>query len=294
VDRHAGKTALCAGLAINFLNSGKSAGYFKYPAPDSDNDSDTVFLQKIVGKEHQKQERDVVLYESALGPRVEETKKVLGAVKEMKARVIVLEAFTGRDSIYLETYKWFDKSLLGVVINKVPASQVKSVRERAGQRLAAAGLKLLGVIPESRTLLAVTIGELAEIVKGQVLTNTEKSDELVENYMLGAMVVGSGIDYFARKNSKAAIIRAGRPDMQLAALETPTRCLVLAGGSQPIDTVLQKAAARAVPVITTEWGTDEIIDGIEKALAAGSLRQEKKLAGLGELVKSNVDLKTIV
>ena len=63
--------------------------------------------------------------------------------------------------------------------------------------------------------------------------------------MLGAMVVDSGLDYFGRKSNKAAIIQQDRPDMQLAALETPTSCLVLSGSSQPpIYSVLQKAESQ--------------------------------------------------
>ncbi len=82
--------------------------------------------------------------------------------------------------------------------------------------------------------------------------------------------------------------------MQMAALETPTGCLVLSGSGQPpVDTVYQKAVARGVPVITTEWNTADIIAGIEAALVENSLRQEKKLAGLGELIKQNFEIKAV-
>jgi len=154
---------------------------------------------------------------------------------------------------------------------------------------------VLGVIPENRLLLAITVGELAESIQGKILNNAEKSAELVENYMLGAMVVDSGLDYFGRKDNKAAIVRQDRPDMQLAALETSTQCLVLTGSSEPpIYNVLQKAEARGIPIIATETGAKEIVAGLEDVITGVRLNQEKKLSRLADVVKQNLDITAIV
>jgi BioD-like phosphotransacetylase family protein len=301
-EEAAGKTALCAGIAINLLNQGKKVGYFKQHTTGS-TDGDAAFMKKITGLEIVAgapdviKGRDVVLVESSIGPKVSDAKNTLEAVKETKAGVIAMETYTGQDSKYTDIYKWFTGSLLGVVINKVPASQLKNVREKAAARYSAAGIKVLGVIPENRIMLAITIGELADIIKGKILNNPEKAGELVENYMLGAMVVGSGVGYFVRKSNKAAIIRQDRPDMQMAALETPTRCLVLSGSpdkSGPISNVMHKASSRGVPVIAADAGINDIIAGLEEALLKTRLNQDKKLSGLGELVKQNLDIKAVV
>ena len=83
-----------------------------------------------------------------------------------------------------------------------------------------AGIPVLGEIPEDRALLTITIGEVAAAIQGEILNNAEKSPELVENIMLGAMSVDSGLEYFGRKGNKAVIVKNDRPDLQLAALET--------------------------------------------------------------------------
>lgn len=292
----AGKTALCAGLAVNFIKNGKTPGYLRA----GKNNDDIAFMKRVAGSADlfdnaaAVRGEDTVLVEAMLGPRVSDAKDTLAAVNKTDAKVIAVEAYTGQASKYIDIYKWFD-SLLGVILNKVPASQLKSVKEKAAASYSAAGIKLLGVIPENRAILAVTIGEIADAVKGKILNNPEKSGELIENYMLGAMVVGSGIPYFERKTNKAAIIHRDRPDMQLAALETSTGCLVLSGSANPpIDNVMQKAASRKVPVITTESSTPEIIAEIEELLSNARLRQENKLARLGEIVKQNIDTKVLV
>ena len=169
------------------------------------------------------------------------------------------------------------------------------MRDETSALFGAAAIKVLGVLPEDRVLFAVTVGELADSIKGEVLNNAEKVAEVVESFMLGAMVVDSGLDYFGRKNNKAAVVRGDRPDMQLAALETSTRCLVLSGSKEPpVSSVLQKAENRGIPVISTESAIDDIIAGIEDILGKTRLNQEKKLPKLAEIIKQNLDVQAIV
>jgi len=294
----AGKTAICAGLAGNLVNDGKKVGYLKpQVAAKNGSDSDIVFMKQFLGLDDAVNApdvikgRDVVLVEAMLGPGADDTmsKQTYGAAKEMKAKVIAVEAYTGQASEYAEVYKGFGESLLGVVINKVPESRLKQAKGAAGD------INVLGVIPESRVLLAVTVGELAESIRGKILNNPEKAAELVESFMLGAMVVDSGLDYFGRKSNKAAIVRQDRPDMQLAALETSTRCLVLTGSSEPpVYNVLQKAEARGIPIISTGAGAKDIIAELEDTLLGARLNQEKKISCLAEVIKQNLEISSVV
>ncbi len=303
-EEAAGKTAICAGLAINLVNDGKKAGYLKPQVAAKDgSDSDIAFMKQILGLDDAVNApdvikgRDVVLVEAMLGTGADDTvsKATYGAAREMKAKAIAVEAYTGEASKYMDVYKGFGESLLGVIINKAPESRLKQVKDDATAQFGAAGINVLGVIPENRVLLAITVGELAEKIQGKILNNAEKSAELVENFMLGAMVVDSGLDYFGRKENKAAIVRQDRPDMQLAALETSTRCLILTGSSEPpVYNVLQKAEARGIPIISTETEARDILASLEDTLMSTRLNQEKKLSRLADVVKQNLDIKAVV
>ena len=139
------------------------------------------------------------------------------------------------------------------------------------------------------------MGDLAGRIQGKILNNEEKSGDLVEEYLLGAMVVGSAIPYFSRKKNKAVIIHQDRPDMQLAALETPTRCLVLSGSQEPpVYNVRQIAESRGIPIISTGTGTNEVITSIEDSLLEARINQVQKLDRLAELVRQNLDLPAVV
>ena len=295
----AGKTAICAGMAKYLAGEGKSVGYLK-PLSSGENDTDVTFIRSVLGLADIVNEpdmlkgKDVVLVEGTVGPDAADSvsQAAYGAVKEMKAKVIAVESYTGQASGYIDSYQGFGDGLAGIIVNKVPQSQLKQATEKVKAEFEAAGITVLGLIPESRGLLSITVGELAQNVCGNILNNPEKTDELVENYMLGAMVVDSGLDYFNRKTNKAAIIRLDRPDMQLAALETPTRCLILSGGTAtPPYAVLQRAEIKGVPIIATDCATGDVIDIVEESLAKARCNQAKKVPALAEMVKQNVDLK---
>ncbi|MHB8105348.1 MAG: DRTGG domain-containing protein [Dehalococcoidales bacterium] len=289
-EQGAGKTAIGAGLAINLMNAGKKVGYFKPQA--AENDSDVAFMKQISGLEiiskatNLTKGRDVVLVEAVLENQTSD------AARDMKAKVIAVETYAGRIFKYGSAYKKFGDSFLGVIINKVPQGQLKRVKAEVAEKYGAVGIKVLGVIPDNRTLLAITIGELAECIGGKILNHQEKTGELVENYMLGAMTVDSGLDYFGRKKNKAVVIRQERLDMQLAALETSTSCLVLSGGdTAPTYGVRQRAESRGIPIITTDAAVNDIVTKIDKLLGKNRLSQKQKLIKLADTVKQNLDLK---
>lgn len=189
--------------------------------------------------------------------------------------------------------KKLEQRLLGVVINFVPENRMETVRQNMATLFQQAGIKVLGLLPEERSLLGISVKELTEILNGEILTCPENTDELVENIMLGAMTPDSGLDYFSRMTNKAAIIRGERADMQLAALETSTRCLILTNNSKPQSSVISQAEDKAVPIISVKQDASGTIAGIEDALAKTSFHNPKKLRKIGDMLGHYFDFKAL-
>ena len=315
----AGKTAICAGLGSYFQGSGRKVGFLRSRLDGADQ-SDAAFMKQVlsltedveslcpsatdasslaskVKEAHARvaQGKDVVIVEGALGqsPDDGQSKAAYEIAGAIGAKVLVIDTYPGKSSL-ADISKGFGKNMLGVVLNKVPKSQLKRAQDEISAQLDKAGVNILGVLPEDRALLALTIGELADSIKGKILNSAEKSVELVENFMLGALVVDSGLDYFGRKDNKAAVIRGDRPDMQMAALETSTKCLVLSGtAEQPFRSVLEKAEKRGIPIIQAESDADSIIVTIEDALDKTRFNQDKKLPLIAEIVREHLNLQTL-
>ena len=313
----AGKTAVCAGLGRHLQNDGKKVGFFKplvaeIKSPEAI-DSDAQFMKRVLALQEPvaslcpviggegdvakkineayariSRGKDVVIVEGVWrqrpgGKPIEASYPV---VETLDARVIIVEPYSEKPSAAMLSYRDFGKYLLGVVVNKAPRSRLSAQLDRGG-------VDVLGVLPEDRVLLSLTVGELAEHLRGEILNSADKSSALVESFMLGAMSVDSGLDYFGRKDSKAVVVRGERPDMQLAALETSTRCLVLSGGVAPSPAVLRKAEDKGVPIILTRGDIVSTVNGIELALGKTRFNQEEKLPRLGEIMEEQFNFKAL-
>lgn len=178
---------------------------------------------------------------------------------------------------------------MGIVMNFVPNSMIEQVRLQLADLLDKAGIKVFGIIPEVRSLLGVTVGEMIEILDGEVLTSPDNADEIVENVMLGAMTPDSGAIYFSRKENKAAVIRGDRADMQLAALETSTKCLILTNNVKPLPAVMSQAQDKHVPIIMVKQDNSAAIARIEEALSKANFRNPRKLEAFGNILDRYFD-----
>ena len=326
-EEAAGKTAICAGLGKHLLDDGKKVGFFKPiisdKRPEAGDDRDAVFMKQIldlsepadslcplvgeggtlssskVKEAYAKVSRgkDVVIMEGTCGesPDDAQSKDSYQIAGALDARVIIVKGYANQSPVtkFVDIYKGFGKNLLGLVMNKVPASKLMRVCEELTSSFSESELSILGVLPENRSLLSLTIGELANYVQGEILNNAEKSAELVENFMVEAMYVDSGLEYFGRKSDKAVVVRDNRPDAQLAALETPTKCLIISGTNPPIYSVRYRAENKGIPVILTGSDPDSIIQAIENALAKGKFSQEEKLPELSEIMERHLGFKSI-
>jgi len=320
LERGSGKTTVCAGLGKHLLDDGKKIGFFKPVIADSKNpptestDSDAVFIKRLFSLEEPvdllcpvisggnqltsnikeaytkvSRGKDVVIIE---GPS-ERSQASRDIVEALDTRVIIIEGYSKELLKTIDSYKDFGKNLLGIVLNKVPGSRVEQVRGEASTQLDKAGVNILGVLPEDRTLFALTIGELAERIQGEVLHGAEQSAELVENLMLGAMAVDHGPDYFGRKDNKVVVLRSERPDMQLAAMQTSTRCLVLTGDTPLKLVVLDRAEEKNVPIILARDDVTDIVANIEGAFGKTKFNQENKLPKLSEIMEQHFDFQTV-
>ena len=320
VEKGSGKTAVCAGLGKHLLSDGKKIGFFKplitatKRPPKKGVDSDVAFIKQLFALEEPvnllcpvfsdasklrnkikeayakvSQGKDVVIVEGIS----DQSQAARDIVEALDARVIIVESYSEESLKAMNSYKDFGEHLLGIVLNKVPRSQVEQVRSATSAQFGQAGVNILGVLPEDRALFTLTIGELAECIQGEILSGAEKSAELAENIMLGALCVDPGPDYFGRKANKVVVIRSERPDMQLAALETSTRCLVLTGDAEPKSVVLDRAEEKNVPIILARDDTTAIVANIEDALGKTRFNEENKLPKLSEIMEQHFNFQAV-
>jgi BioD-like phosphotransacetylase family protein len=183
----------------------------------------------------------------------------------------------------------FGSSLVGVVINDTPRAHLEHVQTRMKPYLQRHELDLLGVLPRDPRLAAPTVAELAEGLHAEILCCAEKTGVLVENMMVGAMSAEAALTYFRRRTNKVVITGGDLADIQLAALETSTSCLILTGNLYPSPVVLNRADELGVPILLANLDTMGTIDVVEGYMGRSRVQQPEKVDRFTAMLKENLD-----
>lgn len=180
-------------------------------------------------------------------------------------------------------------NIAGVVLNQVEFPRLDYIQRCVAPFLAKNGLPLLATLLNDPILTSVTICELAEALGGEVLCCKHRLDGLVERFSVGAMNVEGALKYFRKVGSKAVITGGDRPDIQLAALETDTQCLILTGNLYPNDIIIARAEERGVPIMVAQRDTLTIVQQVENIMSKLRIRDRVKIDRAVQLVDEKLD-----
>jgi BioD-like phosphotransacetylase family protein len=179
--------------------------------------------------------------------------------------------------------------LLGVVLNAVEPDAVPALREQVAPALERLGLPVLGVMPRSPLLRSVTVAELARRLDARVLCCRDRLDLLVETLSIGAMNVNAAMEFFRRRRNMAVVTGADRTDIQLAALEASTQCLILTGAGEPLPQLLNRAEELDVPLLKVDHDTLTTVELIEHAFGNVGIHESVKATYALRLVEESCD-----
>lgn len=183
----------------------------------------------------------------------------------------------------------FKDNFLGAVINFISGREMDYFREAVVPYLGKKKIEIFALFPKDVLLSVVTVKEIVEHLHAKVLSGEDKLDELVENFTVGAMHPEHALRYFRKIANKAVITGGDRADIQLAALETSTKCLILTGNLSPDSLVLCKAMDLGIPVLLVPYDTYTTVEMIEEITKRIPFHGEKKITRVKELFKMNFD-----
>ncbi len=189
----------------------------------------------------------------------------------------------------LAAHAWFGGLAVGAVINSVPQYNMGLIQDKVKPYMEKRGLPVLAVIPRNKVLMSISIRELVDELGGKVLCCQHADDELVETLMVGAMSAESALTHFRRGVNKVVITGGDRPDIQLAALETSTRCLILTGNLQPSSLIIGLAEERGVPIVLSHYDTMKTMEIVEGFFGKTRFHQPKKVEHFKTLLEKHMD-----
>lgn len=322
----AGKTSLVGALLAQLAGAGQKAGYYKPFSPIPNNDPDVAFIsQYLLETTDGPQVPSPQPMPEASGPFLAEApaQTIQASVGELAAAevvlvegpdlvspggsalslpaelaslldcrsLIIIRHSTGLDPATVSAaVEPFAGRLAGVIINGVIEYQRREVDQELLPGLRSRGVPVLGALPEDRSMLAVTVQQIAEHLAGHWVQDPVNTDAYVERFLIGGNIMDSGPTYFGRFANQAVITRAERPDIQMACLMEDTRCLILTGGTDPSEYVKAEALQRDVPLILVEEGTLSTAEALGGLLERANPHSPWKIARFGQLIHQNLDM----
>jgi hypothetical protein len=216
----------------------------------------------------------------------------IAVVRELNTPTLVISRWRSSayvlDDIMAAKHR-LKEDLAGVVLNAVPENKWDEAKSLMVPYLENQGVPVLGVLPHQPQLMAVSIGELMELLDGEFLTGEHLRDRLIENLVVGAMTVEAALPRFRRQPNKAVITGGDRADLQAAALETSTLCLILTGNLRPSATVVKRAEELGIAVLLVQQTTIEVVEQIERTLGKTRLGQAEKLNRFQAILAQHFD-----
>jgi hypothetical protein len=220
----------------------------------------------------------------------------LDLIKDFAAPILLVDPYENEGCIdrLLMAREMLGDSLLGVILNRVTPQSLPEVEQIIVPFLAAKGIEVLGVVPLDRLLDAVTVRQMVEILDGKVVCGDSSLDEFVERFSVGAMDTGAALGYFQRLPNKAVITGGNRADIQLAALETSTRCLVLTGDQMPNQIIVARAREAGVPIVVVSYDTLTTVEKLEAVQGRIRIREAPKVRRAQELLRDRLNTRRII
>lgn len=184
--------------------------------------------------------------------------------------------------------------LIGVVINDIPLDQSEAVATTVKSYLERHGIVVLAMLPRTALMRSVSVGELVHQLKAEVLCCPERLDLMVESLTIGAMNVNSALRYFRRGSNMAVVTGGDRTDIQLAALETSTHCLILTGHIPPSTEILGRATDLEVPILSVDLDTLTTVEIIDRTFGQVRVHEPVKVACMRTLMQENLDIQRLM
>lgn len=178
---------------------------------------------------------------------------------------------------------------LGIILNNVPTDELDQVQTGVQPFLERSGITVVGILPHSALLRSVSVQDVVKNLEAAVLCGKERLDLMIESIQIGAMSVNSAVKYFQQSLNTAIVTGGDRADIQLAALETATHCLILTGHHlTPSDLVLNRAEEVEIPVISVERDTLTTVEILDAMFGRTPVREPMKLDYIYQMAQEHL------
>ena len=136
--------------------------------------------------------------------------------------------------------------------------------------------------------------ELFQQLNAEVLCRKDRLNLLVESLAIGAMNVNAAVKYFRKRQNMAVVTGGDRVEIQQAALETSTQCLILTGQLPPPSFILSRAEELEIPILSVDLDTLSTVEIIERAFGQVRVHEPIKVECVRHLMTEHFDINRLL
>ncbi len=214
----------------------------------------------------------------------------------LDASVLLVARFNARHMIdqIVSARKRLGDALLGVILNEVSEADIGFATETVRPYLERQGIPVLGMLPHLPFLRGMRVAELVQRLDAEVLCCGDHLDLVVESLKIGAMNVNAALRFFGQGIHQAVVTGGDRRDLQIAALETSTHCLILTGQIAPSKDVITLAQDKEVPILSVAMDTLSTVESIDSLFGHIPLNNPDKVPLIQEVLTQKIDIQRLI
>ncbi|AFY42117.1 phosphotransacetylase family protein [Nostoc sp. PCC 7107] len=220
----------------------------------------------------------------------------LQVAEELDAAVLLVTRYNSLLSLdaLLAARERVGDRLVGVVLNDIPAKELEIVKNLVSPFLEQQGIAVLGTLPKNDLLRSVSVGELVNQLKAEVLCRSDRLDLMVESLAIGAMNVNAAVKYFRKRRNMAVVTGGDRVEIQQAALETSTQCLILTGQLPPPQFILSRAEELEIPILSVDLDTLTTVEIVDRTFGQVRVHEPIKVQCIRQLMNEHFDIERLL
>ena len=213
-------------------------------------------------------------------------------VNELKADFVLISRF--RDtakSIYsiLSVSSLLKDRVKGIVLNRVPLEKGEEISQKMIPSLLQKGIPVITALPEDPVLSFRSLGEIRDILDGEVLWGKEGLGQSVGGMTVGSTDLKRELLVFKRAHNKIVLLKPFSPDgrAEEPAGHRSIAGILLTGGRGPVPQLLQAAKKGNIPLILVKDDSFAVLERLEKSPSGLAPKDECKVRHFTELMDRN-------
>lgn len=201
-------------------------------------------------------------------------------VKSFDSLVLLVDRYQ-RDNMtfysVLSLNSFLDGRVRSTILNHVAPDQMDHVKTKVVSFLQQKGVRAAIAVPEDPILASLTVSSIAQIAGGKILCCPDKERNLVRSSTIGTKHLEGPLSIFRQVFNKVILVGLVPDEKAVAGV-------LLTGGRSPSALVVKVAQDRGIPLILTQADTFQVMERLEKANPAMTLKDEFKVHRFLQLI----------